>query len=106
MLTHQEFDNKNVYIRRLCLAGIVLLTALLQNTEGLLPSVLGFRAMPLIPEITVEQETSLKWGDTTATVSAGTHLLPGLYMSGDQQLKAKVTSGTGTISVSWREGSL
>lgn len=51
MLTHQEFDNKNVYIRRLCLAGIVLLTALLQNTEGLLPSVLGFRAMPLIPAV-------------------------------------------------------
>nr|DAP92240.1 MAG TPA: distal tail protein [Caudoviricetes sp.] len=67
---------------------------------------LSIGAMPLIPEVTVEQETSLKWGDTTATVSAGTHLLPGLYMSGDQQLKAKVTSGTGTISVSWREGSL
>lgn len=51
MLTHQEFDNKNIYIRRLCLAGILLLTALLQNTDGFLPSPLGFRAMPLIPAV-------------------------------------------------------
>lgn len=51
MLTHQEFENKNIYIRRLCLAGLVLVTALLQNTEGLLPSPLGFRAMPLIPAV-------------------------------------------------------
>lgn len=51
MLTHQEFENKNIYIRRLCLAAVVLLTALLQNTDGLLPSPLGFRAMPLIPAV-------------------------------------------------------
>lgn len=51
MLTHQEFENKNIYIRRLCLAGVLLLTALLQNTEGFLPSPLGFRAMPLIPAV-------------------------------------------------------
>lgn len=47
----QEFDNKNLYIRRLCLAGIILLTAILQNTEGFLPSPFGFRAMPLIPAV-------------------------------------------------------
>lgn len=51
MFTQHEFDNKNVYIRRLCLAAVVLLVAILQNTDGLLPSAFGFRAMPLIPAV-------------------------------------------------------
>lgn len=51
MFTKQEFDNKNVYIRRLCLAAGLLLIALLQNTDGLLPSFFGFRAMPLVPAV-------------------------------------------------------
>lgn len=51
MFAKQEFDNKNVYIRRLCLAGLLLLVALLQNTVGFLPSFFGFRAMPLIPAV-------------------------------------------------------
>lgn len=45
----QEFDNKNAYIRRLCLAGGLVVVALLQNTDGLLPAFFGIRAMPLIP---------------------------------------------------------
>lgn len=51
MLTKQEFDNKNVYIRRLCLAAGLLAAALLQNTVGLLPTFFGIRAMPLIPAV-------------------------------------------------------
>lgn len=51
MLAKQEFDNKNVYIRRLCLAAGLLVVALLQNTVGLLPSFFGIRAMPLIPAV-------------------------------------------------------
>lgn len=51
MVIHHEFDSKNIYIRRLCLAAGVLVVALLQNTDGLLPSVFGFRAMPLIPAV-------------------------------------------------------
>ncbi len=51
MIAKQEFDNKNVYIRRLCLAAGLLLAALLQNTVGLLPSAFGIRAMPLIPAV-------------------------------------------------------
>ncbi|MBQ7542325.1 MAG: rod shape-determining protein MreD [Clostridia bacterium] len=49
MIVRQEYDNKNIYIRRLCLAAGLLLVALLQNTVGLLPSAFGIRAMPLIP---------------------------------------------------------
>ena len=45
----QEFNNKNAYIRRLCLAGGLVLVALLQNTNGLLPSFFGIRALPFIP---------------------------------------------------------
>ena len=49
MLTEREFDNRNMYIRRLALAAGILLVALLQNTGGFLPSFGGIRAMPLIP---------------------------------------------------------
>lgn len=51
MVTQQEFENKNIYIRRLCLAGILLAAALLQNTTGLLPAPFGVRALPLIPAV-------------------------------------------------------
>ena len=45
----REFDNKNAYIRRLCMAAGLVLVALLQNTNDLLPAFFGIRAMPLIP---------------------------------------------------------
>ena len=51
MLAKQEFDNKNVDIRRLCLAAVLRLAALLQNTVGFLPAFFGIRAMPLIPAV-------------------------------------------------------
>lgn len=51
MIQQQQYDNRNLYIRRLCLAGGLLLVAILQNTGGLLPSVFGIRAMPLIPAV-------------------------------------------------------
>ena len=50
-VTAREFDNRNLYIRRLCLAGGLVLVALLQNINGLLPSFFGLRAMPLIPAV-------------------------------------------------------
>lgn len=62
--------------------------------------------MPQIPVITVAQDTTIKWGDVVVTLNAGTITIPDLYMSGDQTLQAKVTSGTGQIIITWREGSL
>lgn len=62
--------------------------------------------MPLVPLITVAQETVVQYGEYSTTIQAGTHLLPDLLMSGIQTIKAKVTDGTGTISITWREGSL
>ena len=67
---------------------------------------LAIGQMPLVPKITVEQETTVEWGDYTITISAGTHLLPDLLMSGAQTIRAKTTSGSGTITITWREGSL
>ena len=42
-------ENKNLYIRRALLALLILFVAALQNTAGLFPSVLGVRALLLIP---------------------------------------------------------
>lgn len=62
--------------------------------------------MPLVPLITVGQETTIVYGESSFTVSAGTHTIPALLMSGTQTIRAKVAEGTGTISITWREGSL
>nr|DAE34912.1 MAG TPA: distal tail protein [Caudoviricetes sp.] len=67
---------------------------------------LAIGQMPLVPKITVEQETTIAWGDYTVTVATGTHLLPDLLMSGAQTIQAQTTSGSGTITITWREGSL
>lgn len=64
-------------------------------------------AMPQIPIITVGQQTTVKYGDAEITVTAGTHTLPALLMSGNQIIKAKLVSGSaGSITITWREGSL
>ena len=62
--------------------------------------------MPLVPTIIAAQETVLQWGDYSATIPAGESLIPALRMSGNQVIKAKVVSGTGSITIKWREGSL
>lgn len=82
MFAKQEFDNKNVYIRRLCLAAGLLVVSLLQNTVGFLPSFFGIRAMPLITAVVCaamfERETAgmffgvfagLLWDGSTASGS-------------------------------------
>ncbi|NLX93857.1 MAG: rod shape-determining protein MreD [Clostridiales bacterium] len=44
-------ENKNIYIRRALYALLLLLTAVLQNTQGLFPEIFGVRAMLLIPAV-------------------------------------------------------
>ena len=44
-------ENKNIYIRRFIFAVLILLTAALQNTNGLFPEIFGVRAMLLIPAV-------------------------------------------------------
>ena len=46
-----ESQRKNIIFRRLCLALILLLISVIQNTEGLFPQPFGVRALLLIPAV-------------------------------------------------------
>lgn len=63
---------------------------------------------PVVPTITVKQPTTLLWQGTTYQLNAGTHRVLGICLqAGDNTLKAKVPdSGTGSITVTYQEGSL
>ena len=63
---------------------------------------------PVVPSITVTAETTVKWGEATWTLSLGTHLVPEITLAeGENTLKAKLTAdGTGSITVTYQEGSL
>lgn len=63
---------------------------------------------PVVPTITVAQDTTLLWQGNTYTINAGTHRLPDIQLqAGDNILKAKVPdSGTGSITIEYQEASL
>ena len=62
---------------------------------------------PVIPTITVAQDTTLLWGSSTINISEGDHILPAIRLAaGSNTLKAKVASGTGSITVTYQEASL
>ena len=62
---------------------------------------------PVIPTITVAQDTTLLWGSSTINISAGDHIIPAIRLAaGGNTLKAKVASGTGSITVTYQEASL
>lgn len=61
----------------------------------------------VIPSITVTAETTLRWQNRTVTVAAGTHRIADIELQpGVNLLDAKTTSGTGQITVAYREGAL
>lgn len=61
----------------------------------------------VIPSITVTAETTLRWNNATVTVTAGTHRIADIELQpGVNILEAKTTSGTGQITVAYREGAL
>ena len=62
---------------------------------------------PVIPTITVGQDTTLLWGGSTIALSAGTYRRADIRLqAGSNILKAKVASGTGSITVEYQEASL
>ena len=62
---------------------------------------------PVIPQITVEQDTTLLWKGSTINASAGSHIFPDIRLSaGENILEAKVSSGNGVITVTYQEASL
>lgn len=68
---------------------------------------LGNDRKPVVPTITVTAETTLEWNGGSYTISAGTHkILDIQFQEGDNELRAKVTSGTGSITITYQEGAL
>ena len=62
---------------------------------------------PVIPTITVAQDTTLLWGSSTINISEGDHILPAIRLAaGINTLKAKVASGTRSVTVTYQEASL
>lgn len=85
-----SMENKNTYIRRAVFAGLILFTALLQNTKGLFPEIFGVRAMLLIPAVVCvsmyERDIpgiffGLFAGMLWDTVSAGPHNFSALILT-------------------------
>lgn len=63
--------------------------------------------MPVVPTISVSAETLLTIGSGSYTLSAGQHTLTALRLvQGEQTIRARVTSGTGKLTVTYREGML
>ena len=61
----------------------------------------------VLPVITVEGETTLRWKGNTYTVPAGSHKALNIELTeGTNILEAKSISGSGTITVVYQEGSL
>lgn len=68
---------------------------------------LSNEAKPVIPTIAVTTKTTLGWNGNTFTVAAGTHVLLDIELkAGTNTLTAKTASGSGTITITYREGSL
>ena len=62
---------------------------------------------PAVPTITVSAETTLRWKGATVTVNAGAHRILDIeFAEGENPLEAKTVSGTGTLKVTYQEGSL
>ena len=61
----------------------------------------------VIPTITVTAATTLVWNGSSIVLAAGTHRIADIELQpGANLLDAKVNSGTGKITVTYREGAL
>ena len=62
---------------------------------------------PAIPTITVSGTTTITWKGATTTLNAGTHRILDIELqAGANTLTAKMTSGSGTMVITYQEGSL
>ena len=62
---------------------------------------------PAIPTISVTAETTLRWNGGTVTLAPGTHKILDIELQeGINKLEAKVTAGTGSITLTYQEGAL
>lgn len=62
---------------------------------------------PTIPTVTVTVETTLRWNGGTITLAPGTHKILDIeLLEGINKLEARVTTGTGGITLTYQEGAL
>lgn len=62
---------------------------------------------PAIPTILVTAETTLRWNGSTVSLAPGTHRVLDIELQeGVNRLEVKVTSGTGSITLTYQEGAL
>lgn len=62
---------------------------------------------PVVPTITVTANTTIVWNGNSYVVTAGTHKILEIELQeGTNRLQACVTSGTGSIKVTYQEGAL
>ena len=67
---------------------------------------LAIGEMPVIPVLTSNRPFSVAWRGVPHACDAGTYTIPALRMSGNQEITLASQSGTGTVTIVWREGSL
>lgn len=61
----------------------------------------------VVPSITCETETTIKFGTTETTISTGTHVLLDIVLvEGNNTIQAKTTEGSSTIKILYGEGEL
>ena len=72
------------------------------------PTVVGLSIgeMPVIPLLTSNRPFSVSWGDFATELAAGTHSVPQLRMSGNQEIALATLTDAGSVTIVWREGSL
>lgn len=62
---------------------------------------------PVVPTLTCTAETAVVWDENTYTLAAGTHKILDIQLQeGSNELQAQVTSGTGTLTITYQEGAL
>lgn len=74
---------------------------------GYKPMLLFNSRKPVIPTITVSTPATIMWQGGTYAVAAGTHKILGIqFQEGENELRVKANSGTGQVTVTYREGAL
>lgn len=62
---------------------------------------------PVVPTITVDAETTLRWDDNTYVLAAGEHKVLDIELTeGENVLEALVAGGSGNITITYQEGAL
>ena len=82
-----------------------VVTASLTTTDKTLTLV--SERMPVVPTITVTAASVLTWKGNSFSLNAGAHKVLGIQLAeGDNVLRAKTTTGSGTITIKYARGSL